>query len=92
MRDFKQLGATIALLASSIWWAAVAVIARAGMVEADATRIQLFWLLLSTVAVVTAAAFLYGALVFRPTDDDLELELLSEPFPSRETDEQGRDR
>ncbi|MDA8219664.1 MAG: hypothetical protein M0Z94_18865 [Dehalococcoidales bacterium] len=92
MKDFKQLGATIALLASSIWWAAVAMIARAGMVEADTTRIQLFWLLLSAVAVVVAAALLYGALVFRPTDDDLELELLSELSPSRETDEQGRDR
>jgi heme/copper-type cytochrome/quinol oxidase subunit 2 len=84
MRNLQRLGATVALLLGSAWWAAVAVVARAGMAEADTIRGQLLWLAISTVAIVAAALFIYFALAFRPADEDLELELELEPEPEPE--------
>ncbi len=92
MRSNQRLGATIALLSGSIWWAAVAVIARASLDSADSPRAQLLWLGLGTAAIVAAAFFVYFALVFNPEDEGLELEPSPEPLPSEETEREKRGR
>ena len=82
MRRLQGLGATVALLSASAWWTAIAVITRALMSEADSVRGQLLWLVLSTVAIVAAAFFVYFALAFRPVDDGFDAEPAPEYLPS----------
>lgn len=82
MRSLQGLGATIALLSASAWWTAIAVITRALMSEADSVRGQLLWMVLSAVAIVAAAFFVYLALAFRPMDDGLDAEPAPEYLPS----------
>jgi len=82
MRKLEGLGGTLALLSASAWWAAIAVIARASMAGADTVREQILWVVLSTVATVAAALFIYFALVFRPVDGSFDAKPAPECLPS----------
>ncbi len=91
MKGFNRVGATIALLSASVWWAIIAVFARTAMASADTVRDQLLWLLLGTAAIIAASFFVYLSLVLAPADEELGGNLAAEYLSWEETERNKRD-